>query len=277
MALKIYKPSTAGQRGLVLVDRSCLYKGRPVKSLVEGKRSTGGRNNLGRVTSRHKGAGHKKLYRFIDFKRQDNINKVGEIQRIEYDPNRTSFIALVKNQGTGALSYMLAPEGLTVGSSVHSGDTNEIRTGNTLLLKNIPMGVLIHNVELKIGKGGQLVRSAGASAQIAGRDGHYVLIRLPSGEIRKIHGECRATIGTVSNGDHKNQYLSKAGRNRWKGRRPHVRGVAMNPIDHPHGGGEGKTSGGRHPVSPWGQCAKGKKTRRPKKASSKMIVSRRKK
>jgi large subunit ribosomal protein L2 len=273
MTLKTYRPVTPGQRGLVLVDRSGLWKGRPHKGLVEGKRSTGGRS-LGRVTMRHRGGGHKRLYRMVDFKRAD---AVGCVERIEYDPNRSAFIALIKNEETDTHAYIIAPDTLSVGDRVSAGSSTEIKTGNTLQLKNAPVGILVHNIELKIGKGGQMARSAGASAQIMGRDGAYVLLRLPSGEVRKVHGDCRATVGVVSNGDHKNRCVAKAGRNRWLGRRPHVRGVAMNPIDHPHGGGEGKTSGGRHPVTPWGKPTKGYKTRNKKKASGKMIVTRRKK
>jgi large subunit ribosomal protein L2 len=272
MSLKTYKPTTPGQRGLVLVNRSSLWKGRPHKGLVKGKKSTGGRS-LGKVTAYQRGGGHKRLYRFIDFKRTFDA---AVVERIEYDPNRSAFIALVKNDASD-YAYVIAPEGLKSGDEVSSGFGVEIKSGNALQLKNAPVGILVHNIELKIGKGGQMARSAGTSAQIMGRDGHYVLLRLPSGEVRKVHGDCMATVGVVSNGDHKNRCLAKAGRSRWLGRRPHVRGVAMNPIDHPHGGGEGKTSGGRHPVSPWGQPAKGYKTRNKKKASSKMIVSRRKK
>lgn len=274
MSLKLYKPTTSSQRGLILVDRSHLWKGGPCKQLVFGKRSTGGRNSQGRLTVRHRGGGHKRLLRMVDFKRNDTQV---QIQRLEYDPNRSAFIALVKEEATQELRYILAPETVKEGDILQAAARTEIKVGNTLKLKYAPAGILVHNVELKIGKGGQLARSAGTSVQIMGHDGSYVLLRLPSGEVRKVHGECRATIGTVSNLDHKNRSLVKAGRNRWKGFRPHVRGVAMNPIDHPHGGGEGRTSGGRHPVSPWGQSAKGLKTRNKKKASSKMIVTRRKK
>lgn len=274
MTLKLYKPTTSSQRGLVLVDRSKLWKGGPFKELVVGKRSTGGRNAQGRVTVRHRGGGHKRLLRMVDFKR--SASQV-EVVRIEYDPNRSAFIALVKEENTQKHGYILAPENVQEGDFLHAASRTEIKVGNTLKLKYAPAGILVHNVELKIGKGGQLARSAGTSVQIMGHDGSYVLLRLPSGEVRKVHGECCATIGTVSNMDHKNRSLAKAGRNRWLGFRPHVRGVAMNPIDHPHGGGEGRTSGGRHPVSPWGQSAKGLKTRHKKKASTKMIVTRRKK
>ncbi len=272
MSLKLYKPVTSSQRGLALVDRSALWKGKPLKSLTEGKKSTGGRGH-GRVTSRHKGGGHKRSYRKIDLVRQD---AQVEIQRIEYDPNRSAFIALVKNAQTEGYRYILAPNKVKVGDSLFSSEDTEIKVGNSLKLKNIPVGTSVHNVELKIGKGGQLARSAGTSIQIMGRDAAYVLMRLPSGEVRKVHGDCSATIGEVSNGDHKNRRIAKAGRNRWLGKRPHVRGVAMNPIDHPMGGGEGRTSGGRHPCSPTAVPSKGYRTRSRKKSSSKFIVSRRK-
>ncbi len=274
MTLKSYRPVTSSQRGLVLVDRSSLWKGAPLKKLTVGKKSNGGRNNQGRLTARNHGGGHKKSFRCIDFRLP-----VGEyvVLRLEYDPNRTGFIALVQDTVSDEVRYVLAPQGLTVGQRIHSHEETEIRDGNTLCLKNIPMGTFIHNVELKIGKGGQLARSAGSSIQVMGRDGVYVLVRMPSGESRKIHENCRATIGIVSNEDHKNCRLAKAGRNRWKGRRPHTRGVAMNPVDHPHGGGEGRTSGGRHPVSPTGQSAKGKKTRSKRAKANKLIVYRRQK
>jgi len=272
MSLKHYNPTTSSQRGLVLVQSKDLWKGRPFKSLVEGKRSTGGRSR-GRVTMRHRGGGHKRLLRDVDFQRK--MQEV-EVQRIEYDPNRNAHIALVKSSHDNEHSYILAPDTIKAGDTLVSGDRVDIRVGNTLCLKNAPIGLSVHNVELKIGKGGQLARSAGSWAQIMGRDSGYVLLKLPSGEVRKVHGDCRATVGIVSNGNIKNERLAKAGRNRWKGIRPSVRGVAMNPIDHPHGGGEGKTSGGRHPVSPWGQPTKGYKTRSKKNPSNKMIVSRRK-
>ena len=273
MALSLYNPTTSSRRGLILVDRSDLWKGKPFKKLTFGKRSTGGRStNTGRVTAYNRGGGHKRLLREIDMKR--NTEHV-EVQRIEYDPNRSAFIALVKDVYSEKHSYIVAPQDVKQGDVLHAAPKTEIKSGNTLLLKNAPIGILVHNVELKIGKGAQLARSAGTSVQIMGRDGVYVLLRLPSGEVRKVHGECRATIGVVSNEDHKNRSLAKAGRNRWLGWRPHVRGVAMNPIDHPHGGGEGRTSGGRHPVSPWGQSAKGLKTRNKKKISKKLIVTRR--
>jgi large subunit ribosomal protein L2 len=281
MSLKSYSPTSAARRGLVLVDRKDLWKGRPLKELVEGKRKTGGRNAQGRVTSRSRGGGHKRLYRFVDFKRfsGDDVVK-GEVQRVEYDPNRSAFIALLKSQseqGQELHSYILASRAVKVGSILEAGEKCDIRDGNTMLLKHIPVGTMVYNVELKIGKGGQIARAAGTAVQVMGRDDENILLKMPSGEIRKVNGRCRATIGVVSNEDHQNRSLAKAGRNRWLGWRSHVRGVAMNPIDHPHGGGEGRTSGGRHPVSPWGQSAKGKKTRSKRKVSDKFIVSRRKK
>lgn len=274
MALKEYKPVTPGTRGLVLVDRSALYKGRPVKSLTEGLNRTGGRNNVGHMTNRNIGGGHKKRYRLVDFKRQKD-GMVASVERIEYDPNRTAFIALIRYQDE-TLSYILAPQRLKVGDKVESGEKVDIKLGNALELGKIPVGTIVHNLEMKPLKGGQIARSGGAYAQIIGRDGKFVLVRMASGETRRFLGNCRATIGAVSNPDGKNTNLGKAGRNRWLGRRPHVRGVVMNPVDHPHGGGEGKTSGGRHPVSPKGIPTKGKKTR-GKKPSDKYIVNRRKK
>jgi large subunit ribosomal protein L2 len=271
MALKKYNPVTASQRGLVRTDRSALWKGDPVKQLTVGLRKTGGRNNLGRITSRHIGGGHKKLYRLIDFKR-NKFDVAGTVERIEYDPNRTAFIALIRYED-GQLSYILAPAKLKEGDQVMSGQNVEIKIGNALPLKNIPTGSVIHNIEMKPGKGGQIARSAGASANLVGKDSGYAQIKLSSGEIRLILLECFATIGELSNADKKNINIGKAGRNRWLGNRPHVRGVAMNPIDHPHGGGEGKTSGGRHPVTPWGKPTKGKKTRK-NKLTSKFILKR---
>ena len=275
MALKEYKPMTPGQRGLVLVDRSELWKGSPVKNLTEGLKRTGGRNNTGRMTNKNIGGGHKKRYRLIDFKRQKD-DMFATVERIEYDPNRTAFIALIKYED-GELAYILAPQRLSVGDKVMSGDNADIKPGNALELRKIPVGTIVHNIEMKPKKGGQIARSAGTYAQIIGRDTGFVMVRMSSGEQRRYFGECRATIGAVSNPDKKNTNLGKAGRNRWLGRRPHVRGVVMNPVDHPHGGGEGKTSGGRHPVSPKGVPTKGYKTRNKKKASSKYIVSRRSK
>lgn len=272
MALKTFKPTTPSQRGLVLVDRSGLWKGKPVKSLTVGKPSTGGRNNLGRITSYHKGGAHKKSYRLVDFKR-DKFDMEAIVERLEYDPNRSAFIALIRYTDD-SVSYILAPQKLQIGDKVVSGIEVDIKIGNTLPMKNIPVGTIVHNVEMKAGKGGQLARSAGSYAQIVGKDSGYVLLKLRSGEVRKVRIECMATIGAVSNPDHQNVKIGKAGRNRWMGIRPTVRGVAMNPIDHPHGGGEGKTSGGRHPVTPWGKPTKGKKTRK-NKATSKYIVKRR--
>jgi large subunit ribosomal protein L2 len=270
MALRKYKPTTPGQRQLVLVDRSGLYKGAPVKALTEGKPATGGRNNYGRITSRFRGGGHKKAYRRIDFKRA-KVDVPAKVERLEYDPNRTAFIALVKYDD-GELSYILAPQRLAVGDVVVSGEYVDVKPGNAMPAANIPVGTIVHNVELKIGKGGQIARSAGTYAQIVGRDGEYVILRLNSGEQRLVHGRCRATVGAVSNPDWMNISIGKAGRNRWLGRKPHNRGVTMNPVDHPHGGGEGRTSGGRHPVSPWGFPTKGKKTRK-NKSTTKFIVS----
>ena len=271
MALKSYNPVTPSTRQLVLVDRSELYKGKPVKSLTEGKSSKGGRNNLGRVTVRFRGGGHKRVLRNVDFKRRDHLGKSAVVERLEYDPNRSGFIALIKYED-GVLSYILAPQRLSVGDTVISGESADIKPGNAMPVASIPVGTIVHNVETKIGKGGQIARSAGNFAQIVGRDQGYVIIRLNSGEQRLIHGQCFATIGAVSNPDHMNQNMGKAGRNRWLGFRPHNRGVAMNPIDHPHGGGEGRTSGGRHPVTPWGKPTKGKKTRSNKR-TDKFIVS----
>jgi len=274
MALKTFNPSTAGLRGLVQINRSSLWKGKPCKSLTKGSSNTGGRNNLGRITSFHKGGGHKQLYRVVDFKRLKS-DIPATVERIEYDPNRTAFIALIKYKD-GEMSYIIAPDGLQAGSVVVSGSNVDIKTGNALPMSAIPVGTVIHNVELRPGKGGQMARSAGAFAKIESKDSGYVLLKLRSGEVRKVLAECYATIGTVSNLDQQNVKKGKAGRNRWLGRRPVVRGVAMNPIDHPHGGGEGKTSGGRHPVTPWGKPTKGKKTRKNKRTEQ-FIVRRRKK
>lgn len=269
MALKYYKPTTPGQRQLVLVDRSELHKGAPVKALTEGLNKTGGRNNLGRITAYHRGGGHKRSYRLIDFKRRKlGVNAV--VERLEYDPNRTGFIALIKYED-GELSYILAPQRLAVGDTVVAAAAADVKPGNAMQLSAIPVGTLVHNVELKPGKGGQIARSAGSYAQIVGRDQGYTVVRLNSGEQRKVLGTCFATIGAVSNPDHANVSIGKAGRNRWLGKRPVNRGVAMNPIDHPHGGGEGRTSGGRHPVTPWGKPTKGKKTR-SNKSTDKFIV-----
>lgn len=273
MALKTFNPTTPSQRNLVLIDRSDLYKGKPEKTLTEGISKTGGRDSQGHITSRHKGGGHKRKYRIIDFKR-NKFDVKATVERIEWDPNRTAHIALIKYED-GELAYIIAPQRLAPGDVVESSATADIRPGNTLPLKNIPVGTLLHNVEMKPGKGGQIARSAGAYVQLTGKDTGYALLRLRSGEVRKVPATCLATVGAVSNQDHQNQNDGKAGRSRWKGKRPHVRGVAMNPVDHPHGGGEGRTSGGRHPVTPWGKPTKGKRTRNKKKASNSMIVSRR--
>ncbi len=270
MALKTFKPVTPGLRQLVIVDRSDLYKGKPVKTLTEGKSSKGGRNNLGRVTVRFRGGGHKQTYRLVDFKRR-KLDVVGKVERLEYDPNRTAFIALIR-YADDTPAYILAPQRLSVGDEVVSGEQVDVKPGNAMPIANIPVGTLVHNIETKIGKGGSIARSAGAYAQIAGRDQGYVIIRLSSGEQRLVHGQCFATIGAVSNPDHMNTSIGKAGRSRWLGRRPHNRGVTMNPVDHPHGGGEGRTSGGRHPVTPWGKPTKGKKTR-SNKSTDRFIVS----
>jgi large subunit ribosomal protein L2 len=270
MALRKYKPITPGQRQLVLVDRSALYKGKPVKTLTEGKSESGGRNNNGRITVRFRGGGHKQSYRKVDFKR-DKVDVNARVERIEYDPNRTSFIALLKYDD-GELAYILAPQRLAEGDVIVAGESVDVKSGNCMPLGNMPIGTIVHNIELKIGKGGQIARSAGTYAQIVGRDQDYVIMRLNSGEQRLVHGKCRATVGAVSNPDHMNTSIGKAGRSRWLGRKPHNRGVTMNPIDHPHGGGEGRTSGGRHPVTPWGFPTKGKKTRK-NKSTTKFIVS----
>jgi large subunit ribosomal protein L2 len=274
MALKNYRPITPSLRQLVLVDRSELWKGKPVKSLVHGLTKSGGRNNTGRVTARRMGGGHKRLYRLVDFKRR-KFDMPATVERLEYDPNRTAFIALIKYED-GTLSYILAPQRLKAGDVVVSGDRVDVKPGNAMPLRSIPVGTIVHNVELKPGKGGQMARAAGTYVQIVGRDAGYAQLKLASGELRMVRGECMATIGAVSNPDQLNINLGKAGRNRWLGRRPAVRGVAMNPIDHPHGGGEGRTSGGRHPVTPWGKPTKGKKTRN-NKSTDKYIIRRRQK
>ena len=274
MSLKTFKSYTKSSRGTVLVDRKHLWKGKPLKQLSLGKVSSGGRNNLGRITSRGQGAGHKNKYRVVDFYRKKDDLKA-RVERIEYDPNRSANLALIKYED-GVLNYILAPNQIKIGDDVISGKSKEIKIGNCMPLNDIPAGTDIHNIELTPSGGGKLVRSAGSSAQILGTDENYCLIKLQSGEIRKVINSVRATIGSVSNSDHQNIKIGKAGRNRWRGKRPSVRGVAMNPVDHPHGGGEGKTSGGRNPVSPWGQSAKGLKTRK-NKTTNKYIISRRKK
>ena len=269
MALKQYKPTSPGRRGLVLVDRSRLHKGKPVKALTEGLTGTGGRNNLGRTTAFWRGGRHKRKYRIIDFRRR-KWDVPATVERLEYDPNRTAFIALIRYED-GELSYILAPQRLQPGDRVVAGRETDVKPGNAMPLRRVPIGTLVHNVELKPGKGGQIARAAGAYVQLVGRDAGMARLRLASGETRMVSQECMATVGAVSNADHANQRLAKAGRSRWLGRRPHVRGVVMNPVDHPHGGGEGRTSGGRHPVTPWGKPTKGRRTR-GKKPSDGMIV-----
>jgi large subunit ribosomal protein L2 len=270
MALKSFNPTTPSQRQLVIVDRSALYKGKPLKSLTEGLSSKGGRNNTGRITVRFQGGGHKRTYRLIDFKRR-KFDMEATVERIEYDPNRSAFIALVKYED-GEQRYILAPQRLAPGDKVIASDkVVDVKPGNTMPLQFIPVGSIIHNVEMKPGKGGQIARSAGAYAQLVGRDQGMAILRLNSGEQRLVPGTCLASIGAVSNPDHGNTNDGKAGRSVWRGKRPHVRGVVMNPVDHPHGGGEGRTSGGRHPVTPWGKPTKGKRTR-SNKSTDKMIM-----
>ncbi len=270
MALKSYKPTTPGQRGLVLVDRSELWSGRPVKALTEGRAGKAGRNNAGRITMRRRGGGAKRLYRVIDFKRTKR-DMEASVVRIEYDPNRTAFVALIA-YADGEQAYIIAPQRLGVGDKVVSGDKVDVKPGNAMPFTGMPIGTIVHNIELKPGKGGQVARAAGSYAQFVGRDGGHAQIRLSSGELRMVRQECMATVGAVSNPDNSNTNLGKAGRNRNLGKRPSVRGVVMNPVDHPHGGGEGRTSGGRHPVSPWGKPTKGARTRNRNKASSKLIL-----
>jgi large subunit ribosomal protein L2 len=272
MALKTFKPVTPGRRQLVIVDRSELHKGPPVKALTEGRSRSGGRNVHGHVTSWQRGGGHKRRYRQIDFKRR-KFDAPATVERLEYDPNRTAFIALIRYED-GERSYILAPQRLKAGDRVIADERVDVKPGNAAPLRSIPIGTIIHNVELKPAKGGQLARSAGTYAQLVGRDGDYAQLRLASGEIRRVRAECMASIGAVSNPDHQNVNYGKAGRMRWLGRRPTVRGVAMNPVDHPHGGGEGRTSGGRHPVTPWGKPTKGARTRRNKKTGTFIVRSR---
>jgi len=272
MALKTFRPTTPGQRELIIVDRRGLYKGRPVKKLTEGLTKAGGRNNHGRTTVWTQGGGHKRLYRKVDFKRR-KWDVEGTVERLEYDPNRTAFIALV-TYADGEQAYILAPQRLNAGDKVIASARTDVKPGNAMPLSAVPVGTIVHNVELKPGKGGQLARAAGTYVQLVGRDAGYAQLRLNSGEMRMVRGECMATIGAVSNPDQKNIALGKAGRSRWLGRRPVTRGVAMNPVDHPHGGGEGRTSGGRHPVTPWGKPTKGRKTR-GKKPTDKLIIRRR--
>ena len=275
MALKHFNPVTPSLRGTVLVDRSELWKGKPVKGLTEGKHSSGGRNNHGRITSRFRGGGHKQTYRFVDFKRR-KFDVPAVVERLEYDPNRTAWIALLKYQD-GELAYILAPQRLKAGDSViSSGERADIKPGNAMPLAAIPVGTIIHNIEMKLGAGGKVARAAGTFAQLVGKDAGYAQIKLKSGELRLVRAECLATVGAVSNPDNQNVQIGKAGRSRWLGRKPHNRGVTMNPIDHPHGGGEGRTSGGRHPVTPWGKPTKGAKTRSNKRTDG-LIVRRRNK
>ena len=269
MALRTYNPTSPSRRALVQVDRSELYKGKPEKALTVGLSKTGGRNNAGRISMRRQGGGHKRSYRIIDFKRR-RFDTPATVVNLQYDPNRTAFIALIKYKD-GEKSYILAPQRLAKGDTIISGAKVDVKPGNAMPLRSVPVGTILHNIEMKPGKGGQIARSAGAYVQLIGRDGGYAQIRLKSGEVRLIHQECMATVGAVSNPDHMNINLGKAGRKRWLGKRPQVRGVAMNPVDHPHGGGEGRTSGGRHPVTPWGKPTKGARTR-SNKASDKFII-----
>ena len=273
MALKSYNPTTPSQRQLVIVDRSGLHKGKPVKALTEGLSKSGGRNNLGRITARFIGGGHKRTYRLVDFKRR-KFDVEGTVERLEYDPNRTAFIALVKYED-GELAYIVAPQRLAAGDKVVSSmQAVDVKPGNAMPLERMPVGTIVHNVEMKPRKGGQIARSAGTYAQYVGRDSGWAILRLNSGEQRKVHGTCLATVGAVSNQDHGNTSIGKAGRARWLGRKPVNRGVTMNPVDHPHGGGEGRTSGGRHPVSPWGKPTKGKRTRSNKSTDQFIVRSR---
>ncbi|WP_419760604.1 50S ribosomal protein L2 [Acidisoma sp.] len=274
MALKQFNPVTPSLRGTVLVSRDGLWKGKPVKGLTEGKSSSGGRNNHGRTTVRFRGGGHKQTYRVVDFKRR-KFDVLAKVERLEYDPNRTAFIALIKYQD-GELSYIIAPQRLAVGDTVVSGVRVDIKPGNAMTLAGIPVGTIIHNIEMKPGAGAKVARSAGTFAQLVGKDSGYAQVKLMSGELRVVRAECMATIGAVSNPDNSNIHIGKAGRSRWLGRRPHNRGVVMNPVDHPHGGGEGRTSGGRHPVTPWGKPTKGYKTR-VNKRTDKLIIRRRNK
>jgi large subunit ribosomal protein L2 len=273
MALKTYKPTTPSLRQLVIVDRSELFKGKPIKALTEGKSSKGGRNNYGRITVRFRGGGHKQTYRIVDFKRRDKLGMAAKVERIEYDPNRTAFIALIKYED-GELAYILAPARLAPGDQVVAGEKTDTKPGNAMLLGQMPVGTICHNIEMKPGKGGQIARSAGTYVQLVGRDRGMVMVRLNSGEQRYVPATCMGTVGSVSNPDNQNQNFGKAGRTRWMGRRPLTRGVAKNPVDHPHGGGEGRTSGGRHPVTPWGKPTKGARTRHNKQTDKMIIRSR---
>ena len=275
MALRQFNPVTASLRGTVLINRSELWKGKPVKALTEGKNGTGGRNNHGRISSRFIGGGHKQSYRHVDFKRRGKFDMPATVERLEYDPNRSAFIALVKYRD-GELSYILAPQRLRVGDNVIAGLRCDIKPGNAMPLAAIPVGTIIHNIEMKVGAGGKIARAAGTFAQLVGKDAGWAQIKLGSGELRIVRADCMASIGAVSNPDNMNQKIGKAGRTRWLGKRPHNRGVVMNPVDHPLGGGEGRSSGGRHPVSPWGQPAKGYKTRSNKRTDGMMIRRRNK-
>ena len=274
MAIVKCKPTSPGRRFVVKVVGQDLHKGAPYAPLTEVKQRKGGRNNNGRITTRHQGGGHKQKYRVIDFRR-DKDGIVGEVERFEYDPNRSAHIALIK-YADGERRYIIAPKGLSAGDRIVAGAQAPIKVGNTLPLRNVPLGSTVHNVELKPGKGAQLARSAGASVQVLAKEGTHVTLRLRSGEMRKVHVECRATLGEVSNSEHSLRALGKAGARRWRGVRPTVRGVVMNPVDHPHGGGEGRTSGGRHPVTPWGVKTKGHKTRTNKRTSKMIVRDRRK-
>ena len=275
MALKSFNPVTPSLRGTILIDRSELYKGKPVKGLTEGKSHSGGRNNHGRITVRFRGGGHKQTYRIVDFKRRTKLGVPATVERIEYDPNRTAFIALIKYQD-GELAYILAPQRLKVGDAVVASERADIKPGNAMPLGAIPVGTIIHNIEMKPGAGGKIARSAGTYAQLVGKDSGLAQVKLMSGELRTIRAECMASIGAVSNPDNSNQQIGKAGRSRWLGRKPHNRGVTMNPVDHPHGGGEGRSSGGRHPVTPWGKPTKGYKTRMNKRTDGQIIRRRNK-
>jgi large subunit ribosomal protein L2 len=273
MALRSFNPVTPSLRGTILVRRDELWKGKPVKTLTEGKHSSGGRNNHGRTTVRFRGGGHKRTYRLVDFKRRGKLGVPATVERLEYDPNRTAWIALLKYQD-GELSYIIAPQRLKAGDSVVASERADIKPGNAMPLSAIPVGTIVHNVELKAGGGGKMARAAGTFVQLVGKDSGYAQLKLSSGEVRTVRAECMATIGAVSNPDNSNQQIGKAGRSRWLGRRPHNRGVVMNPVDHPHGGGEGRSSGGRHPVTPWGKPTKGAKTRNNKR-TDRLIIRRR--
>lgn len=269
MALKTYSPVTPSTRHLITVDRSDLYKGAPLKSLTEGLKSSGGRNNHGHITSRHRGGGHKRSYRIVDFRR-DKLDMTATVLRLEYDPNRTAFIALIEYQD-GEKAYIVAPQRLKAGDVIVSAEKVDIKPGNAMPLKNMPVGTIVHNVEIKVGRGAQMVRSAGCYAQLIGKDGGYAQLRMNSGELRLVRGECRAVIGAVSNPDLQNTTIGKAGRSRWLGIRPQTRGIAMNPVDHPHGG---RSNGGQNPATPWGKCTRGKKTRMNKKTDRLIMRSR---